>query len=145
MASREVLIDKTIVMKSEQCSIEHTQLRPGAVLVKIVGYDTGEIGNGPFDELAAEIARFGRIHVFLDLSEAVGAKTEVREAWTHWFQASRQNVHKIAVLVGSKFVQTAVEVAKLFSRTGDLVTLYEDPQLFQEAIAKVAPGFKGKK
>ena len=145
MVSREILSDKSVLLKAEQCSITHTQLRPGAVLVKIVGYDTGAIGNATFDELGAAVGRFGRFHLFVDLSETMGAKTEVREAWTHWFQANRQNVHQIAILVQSKFVHTAVEIAKFFSRTGELITIYSDPKLFEDAIAKVVPGFAEKK
>jgi hypothetical protein len=117
------------------------RLRTAVMLVKISGYDNGEHGNLPFNPVNEEIARFGPIEFFVDIGAAIGAVTEVREAWTQWFQSNRQGVRKVSILVQSSFMKLAVEVTKLFSRTGELITVYSDPELFKEAIVKAAPGF----
>jgi hypothetical protein len=141
MAQRETLPDGSILLRHERTSLAIARLRPGVVLVKISGYDTGEHGNMPFDEVSAEIGRFGPLDLFVDIGGAAGASTDVRESWTRWFQANRPGLRKVSILVQSTFVKSAVEVSKLFSRTGDLIWIYSDPALFKDAILKAAPGF----
>ena len=48
---------------------------------------------------------------------------------------SRKGVMKLRrILAVSKFVHLTVSVAKLFSRTGELIQIYSDPRLFQAAL-----------
>ena len=42
----------------------------------------------------------------------------------------------MSLLVGSKYVQMTVEVAKLFSRTGELMRVYTEPAAFSESITQ---------
>jgi hypothetical protein len=42
----------------------------------------------------------------------------------------------MSLLVGSKYVQMTVEVAKLFSRTGELMRIYTDAVAFSDAITQ---------
>ena len=110
--------------------------RSGAVLVRISGYDTGQFGDAPFEAIRGAIAESGPIELFCDLRAAGGAKTDVREAWTRCFNENRPGLRRVVILVESKFVQTAVEVAKLFSRTGDLITVSTDAGAFEQAVAR---------
>ena len=110
------------------------------MLVRIAGYDTGTFGDAPFEAIRGAIAESGPIELFCDLRVAEGAKTDVREAWTRCFHENRSMLRRVVILVESKFVQTAVEVAKLFSRTGDLITVSTDAGAFEQAVADGGSG-----
>jgi hypothetical protein len=112
------------------------RLRPGSLLVKIVGYDRGELGDRPFEEIYNEIKHFKTIDLYVDLADSFGAATPVREAWTEWFRANQAHLRRVSVLVGSKFVEMAVTLAKLFSRTGDLIQLYSSRAAFEEIVGR---------
>ena len=133
---RETTSDGTVVVKSERCTISFRRLGPGVVLMRIVGYDSGEFGNAPFEEMHALMAGFTPAEVFMDLSEAFGARTQVREEWTNWFRSNQAVLRRANILVGSKYIEIAVAMAKLFSRTGELIQLYSSAAAFQEAIAR---------
>jgi hypothetical protein len=133
MVDKQVEADGSVRLKSERCEITIRRLRPRALMVKIEGYDTGEFGNAPFDELRSEIQNFKSAELFLDLSAAFGAKTPVREQWTEWFRANQDLLKRVHILVGSRFIEMAVTMAKLFSRTGELIQIYSSGQVFGEA------------
>ncbi|HZF55516.1 MAG TPA: hypothetical protein VE093_43000 [Polyangiaceae bacterium] len=136
MVKREVLPDGSVELTAGGCSITLSRPRSGALLVAIKGYDEGDLGDAPFDWINAEIARSGGpVELHVDLRAAVGAKTEVREAWTRWFQEHGPETRSIAILVASKFLQVAAEVVRLFSRTGDRIKIFTDAEAFDQAVS----------
>ena len=58
--------------------------------------------------------------------------TPVREAWTAWFMRHQAQLQRVTVLVSDKLINSAVGVAKHFSRTGDLIRLVTEPARFDE-------------
>jgi hypothetical protein len=140
MVKREVLPDGSIELSANGCSMTLARPRSGALLVTIKGYDAGDIGDAPFAWINEEIARGGPVDLLVDLRAAVGAKTEVREAWTRWFQEHGQETRGIVILVASKFLQVAAEVAKLFSRMGDRITILTDAGAFEKAVSGASRG-----
>lgn len=144
MFERTVGPEDVVQLKTESCCILIRRLKPRVMLVKIEGYDVGRFGNAPFDELRSEIANFRAVELFVDLSAAFGARTPVREAWTEWFRANQDGLSRVSILVGSKFIEMAVTLSKLFSRTGELIQIYSSPQAFEEALARaVQVGSRG--
>jgi hypothetical protein len=140
MFERVVEADGAVRLKTERCEILVWRLRPRVLLMRIEGYDGGDFGNAPFDELRSEIQNFKSVDLFVDLSAAFGARTPVREQWTEWFRANQDVLRRVHILVGSRFIEMAVTLAKLFSRTGELIQIYSSPQVFEEAISgKRAP------
>jgi hypothetical protein len=111
------------------------RLRPGVLLAQIIGYDRGALGRAPFDEIERQLARPQPVELFFDLRDAAGAVGEVRHAWTEWFQRTRPHLARVTVLASSRFVNLTLEIAKLFSRTGELIQIYSDQLLFEQAMA----------
>jgi hypothetical protein len=62
------------------------------------------------------------------------ATQTVADRWSGWIARHRTRLSGMSLLVGSKYVHMTVEVAKLFSRTGELMRVYTDAPAFAEAI-----------
>jgi hypothetical protein len=116
-----------------------TRLRAGVLLLQISGDDRGTLGGAPFAELERALGRREASELFFDLRSADGAVADVRESWTGWFQHNRARLKRVSILTSSRFVNLTVEIAKLFSRTGELIQIYSDQLLFEQAMA-VASG-----
>jgi len=137
---REVYKDGAVRLSCPTCAFVYRRLRPGVLLVSISGSDKGDLGTAPVDEVSAEIERFGPIDLFVDTRGAVGVAREASDLWTAWFRDNQQRLEQVSILATSRFVHLVVSVAKLFSRTGDLIRIYDEAESFEEAIAREAPG-----
>jgi hypothetical protein len=133
---REAMDDGSVQLRSERCTMTIKRLRAGVVQLTIVGYDAGEFAGSPFEEMHAAMMGFGPVEMFADLSQAFGATTAVREEWTEWFRRNQAALRRVNFLAGSKYMEMAVAMAKLFSRTGELIQLYSSRQAFDEAISR---------
>lgn len=138
---RELLEDGSVRLSSERASYTYQRPRPGVVFIRLAGDDRGDFGFSPRDELREDISRYAPIELFFEMDESTGANMPVQEAWTEWFSTYRQALKSVSVLTRSKYMHVTVEVAKLFSRTGELIRVYLDPQPFDEALQRAAPGF----
>ena len=56
--------------------------------------------------------------------------------WTRFFATNRENLKRVSVLVGSKVVNLTVEIAQHLSRTGNLIQIYSDPEMFDARVAE---------
>jgi hypothetical protein len=123
------------LLGSDGCTMTFKRLRPGAMYLCIAGFDTGKLGDAPFDVLSAELARFGPLELYVDTRDATGVVTAVREAWTAWFTRHQAELKKVHILVSDRLVQSAVAVSKHFSRTGEMIRVLADPARFDELVA----------
>ena len=138
MFERETLPDGATILRSERCSHTFTRLRPGVLLLRIVGNDRGEFGDAPMDFVQAEMQRFRTLVFFIDMSGVEGVVSRVREAWTEWLRLQQSGLTRVHMLTGgSRFVTTTVSVSKELSRTGEMIQIHTDPERFAEAIARV--------
>jgi hypothetical protein len=112
------------------------RLGPAVVLISATGHDKGHLGENPFLWLERELGRHGSIEVFVDMRAMFNATQTVADRWSEWIQRHRSRLRHMSLLVGSKYVQMTVEVAKLFSRTGELMRVYTDAAAFSDAIAQ---------
>ncbi|HYO72590.1 MAG TPA: hypothetical protein VEU33_41605 [Archangium sp.] len=140
---RETLEDGSVRLSSERCSFTYQRPRPGVVFMRIVGIDRGEFGTAPRDELRGDISRYSPIELFIEMDEITGANLPVQEAWTSWFSTNRPALKSVSMLTHSKFMHFTAEVVKFFSRTGELIRVYLEPQPFEEALKRAAPDFPG--
>jgi hypothetical protein len=76
------------------------------------------------------------------MDEAAGANLPVQEAWTEWFSQSRSALKSVSILARSKFMHFTAEVVKFFSRTGELIRVYLEPEPFEEALQRAVPDYK---
>jgi hypothetical protein len=102
----------------------------------ISGYDRGEFGGTPFDEIHRRIDPRVGLHLLLDLREARGATAHVADAWAQWFAAHRRDLRSVDVLVNVQSVHVAVTFARHLSGTGDLIRIHRDAARFDEAMAR---------
>ena len=72
MPTREELPDGSIRLAAEDVSFLLTRLRPDALVVVIDGYDQGQLGSKPLDEIGATLARGETIELFVDASRVTG-------------------------------------------------------------------------
>lgn len=127
---RELLPGGSVKLSSGDCTFVYQRPRPGVLHVTISGHDTGQFGTSTLDEIRAAINREGAIEMFVDAREAFGAAVSVSDEWTRFFSLNRENLSRIHVLVGSKVVYLTVAIAQHLSRTGNLIQIYSDPDLF---------------
>ncbi len=139
---REVMEDGAVRLSSERCSFIYQRPRPGVVFIRIIGQDKGEFGTAPMDELREDIRRYAPVELFFEMDESTGANLPVQEAWTEWFSDNRSALKSVSILTRSKFMHFTAEVVKLFSRTGELIRVYLDPEPFREALQRAAPGIQ---
>ena len=92
--------------------------------------DKGQFGPSTLDEITAALDREGSVELFIDAREAVGATASVSDEWTRFFSVQRTRLRRVHVLAGSKAVTLTVAIAQHLSRTGDLIQIYSDPQIF---------------
>jgi hypothetical protein len=121
---------------SERCTITVERPAAGVVLVRISGYDRGQFGLQPLDEVAADMQRWGSVHLFVDAADASGATWSVSEQWTDWFAANRARLAGVAILVASPLVRQTIAVARELSRTGRLIDIYDDRGRFEDALSR---------
>jgi hypothetical protein len=132
--TRETLADGTIRLQAGDCSFVYRRPRPGALLVTITGMDGGQFGTSTLDEITTALAREGRLELFVDAREAIGAAVSVSDDWTRFFSSHRSSLDRVHVLVGSKVVELTVAMAQHLSRTGNLIQIYSDPEIFASRL-----------
>lgn len=136
---REATEAGDIRLVSERCTFHYHRLRLGALLLTIEGYDGGQFGAMPLDEIAAEAERAGApALVFVDARRATGPATVVMETWTAWLAANRAKLEKLVVLIpeDSKLLHLTVSIAQHLSRVGNLLQICSTEAEFEGAMQR---------
>jgi hypothetical protein len=131
---REILAGGRVRLSSGDCTFVYDRPRPGILHVTISGHDTGQFGTSTLDEIHAAINREGSIELFVDAREAFGAAVSVSDEWTRFFSLNREKLGRVHVLVGSKVVYLTVAIAQHLSRTGNLIQIYSDAEIFNNKL-----------
>jgi hypothetical protein len=137
----DVIVNREIVngevrLTAGNCAFVFRRAGAGFLHVVITGLDNGQFGTTTLDEIRAEIGRGKPIELFVDAREAVGAAVSVSDEWTRFFSTHRGDLKRVHVLVGSKVVYLTVAIAQHLSRTGNLIQIYSEPELFEAALAR---------
>jgi hypothetical protein len=131
---RTLLADVTVELSAVGCTFRYRRSRPRALLVTIDGNDTGELGTAPLDEIATALVRERPLELFVDAHEALGPPARVSDEWGQFFSRNRADLSRVHVLVGSKVVELTVAIAGHLSRTGNLIQIYTDAELFASRL-----------
>lgn len=107
---------------------------PHVVVVTIAGRDAGEHGDGPLRALGDELQR-GSFTLFVDARRTHGASVDVSNVWAQWLRSHRDQLQRIHMLTGSKFVQLTADFVRRFAELGDAMLIYTDGAAFDEALA----------
>jgi hypothetical protein len=133
--TRELLPGGAVRLSSGDASFEFRRPGPGALLVIITGVDRGQFGLAALDEIAAALNREGALELFVNARDAAGAAVSVSDEWARFFAVHRERLRQVHVLPGSKALKLTVAIAQHLSRTGDLIHIYSDPQIFAARLA----------
>ncbi len=132
--NREVLPDGSVRMTSGESAFTFARPKPGVLVVTITGYDKGQFGTAPLDEIATVLRIAAPLELFVDARDAVGATVRVSEDWTSFISRHRADLTHVHVLAGSKMVELTVAIAGHLSRTERLIQIYSDPKIFDAQL-----------
>lgn len=132
---RTVLPDGTVRLSAEASAFELARPKHDVLVVTIGGYDKGQFGTTPFDEIGALLGIAAPLELFIDARNAIGATVRVSQDWTSFLSRRKSDFRRVHVLAGSKMVELTVEIARHLSRTGSLIQIYSDPDLFAAQLA----------
>jgi len=130
-----MLPDGTVRMTVEASAFELARPKPGVLVIAITGYDKGQFGTAPFDEIGSILRVAAPLELFIDARDAVGATVRVSQDWTHFLARHKSDFRQVHVLAGSKMVELTVAIARHLSRTGNLIQIYSEPALFDAQLA----------
>jgi hypothetical protein len=104
------------------------------VVVTISGRDAGEHGDGPLRALDDELKR-GPFSLFVDARHTQGASVDVSNVWAQWLRQRRDQLDRIHMLTGSRFVQLTADFVRRFAELGDAMLIYTEGAAFDDALA----------
>src|SRR5262245_27457292 len=81
-ANREVLPDGSVRITSGESALKFARPTSSVLVVTITGYDKGQFGTAPFDEIDSVLRVAAPLRLFVDARNAVGATVRVSEDWT---------------------------------------------------------------
>lgn len=131
---RKVLADGRVQMTAGNAEFMFERLKPGVMLVTVTGIDKGQFGTATLDEIRLEMLRQRPVELFVDAEAAVAISVEVSREWTQFFALNREHLKRVSVLVGSKAIELTVAIAQHLSRTGNLIQIYSDRDLFHARV-----------
>jgi hypothetical protein len=131
---REILADGEVILRADDLTFSFRRLRRAdALRVTVAGFDRGQLGTAPLDEIAAA-ARLPRLELFVDARGVTGVTTAVREEWTAWFQRHQTQLSRVHILVSDRFMTSVMHVAQHLARVGSLIQIHSDPKSFEAAM-----------
>jgi hypothetical protein len=119
--------------EGQHSSITVARPVPHVVVLTISGRDAGEHGVAPQRALEDEL-RAGPFALFIDARKTLGASVDVSNIWAQWLRTHRDELHKIHMLTGTKFVQLTADFVRRFAELGDAMLIYTDGVAFDEAL-----------
>jgi hypothetical protein len=120
-------------LSTAECEFVFRRLCEGALLVTVRGYDRGELGTSPLDELRMELMRYKPLELFFD-ARAATAAVRVSNEWTQFFAMHRNDLKRVSILVTTKTMNLTMSIAQHLSGTGNLIQIYSDPTLFDARV-----------
>ncbi len=137
--SREIQFDRSILFTSPGGAALVSFLAPGVLLLTGAGGYQPTAAEGPMPDMDQEIARAGKLVLFLNMLDRERLSGGSREMWLPWLKRHHGKI-ETHVLVRSKLLDMAMTVMAI---VGGGVTLksYSSPDEFVKAIARVVPGF----
>jgi hypothetical protein len=132
---RTVLAGGTIRMTADSAAFEFARPTPRVAVITITGYDQGQFGTAPFDEIASFLQVAAPLELFVDARAAIGATVRVSRDWTSFLSRHKKDLGHVHVLAGSKMVELTVAIARHLSHTANLIQIYSDAHLFEAQIA----------
>jgi hypothetical protein len=125
---------ESVVYETMNCSLAITRPAGGVVLLKFKGPDVGEFGEAPFQELARDLEAHPHITLFVDAGECSGATLDVSSEWARWMSAHREQLTRLHLLCGSRFIQLTADFVRRFTGFEERMCIYTERSPFDEAL-----------
>jgi hypothetical protein len=122
-----------IELQGLRTSMSIQRVAPAVVVVTISGSDAGELGDAPFVELDKQLAR-GAFALFIDARRTKGASVDVSNVWARWLRTHRDELLRIHMLTGSRYVQMTADFVRRFADLGDAMLIYTEASVFDETL-----------
>ncbi len=120
------------------CELGIHSLPHRVILLKISGTDIGEFATAPMKSLDDLIQSFGRIRLFIDARDVLGASIEVSGDWAAWLSASKDMLATVTMLTGSRFVQVTAEFVRRFASLEGVMRICTEWAVFDQALAEAS-------
>ena len=91
-------------------------------------------------QIRMELLRYKPLELFVDTRDATGVAVRVNDEWTQFFSMNVKELTRVSVLVASRVVSLTIAVAQHLSRTGKLIQIYSDPEMFDGRVAAALTG-----
>jgi hypothetical protein len=102
------------------------------VLAVFSGHDVGDLGEAPFAELAADVAR-GGLQLFVD-ARGTAPSIDVSQRWSSWLQAHAARIDGVHILSSSRLVRFTADFVARAAELGERLRVYDDPVSFENAM-----------
>ena len=124
-------------VKHEGVHVDLTISRPaaGVAIIVIRGTDVGEFGDYAMRELDKDLAKFGRLALFIDARAVKSASVEVSSEWALWMSRHRAELTRIAMLTGSRYIQITASFVRRFAGLVEQMQLFTDDAAFDQELA----------
>jgi hypothetical protein len=124
----------SLCFEGVHCSIVLEQPSDSAILLRISGTATGELGDAPMRALDAWLDSSGPVTLFIDARAVRGASIDVSSEWAAWLKERRTQLRSITMLTGSKFIQITAEFVRRFADLNGIMWVCTEPAVFDLAI-----------
>jgi len=120
------------------CELGIHRLLHHVILLKISGTDIGEFATAPMKALDDLIQSSGRIHLFIDARDVLGASIEVSGGWAAWLSARKDMLATVTMLTGSRFIQVTAEFVRRFASLEGVIRICTEWSVFDQALAEAS-------
>ena len=124
-----------VKFEAVNCSLIIRRPKPGVVVATFKGSDIGEFGDAPFRELSIDLADDKAIDFFVDGRETPAASLDVSGSWANWLGEHKDQIRRLDILCGSRFLQFTAEFVRRFSGFEDRMRIYTDAATFEAELA----------
>lgn len=125
-----------VLYEGVHCRLAVERPAPALVVVRLAGWDAGEFGDVPMQELAKDLAGSRPIELFIDARAVRGTSIEVSGEWAQWLGKHRSRFQHITMLTGSRFIQLTANFVRRFADLGEVMRIYTDPAAFDAALVE---------
>jgi hypothetical protein len=108
---------------------------PGVAVIVIRGTDVGEFGDYAMRELGKDLEKFGSLALFIDARAVKSASIEVSSEWALWMSRHREQLTRIAMLTGSRYIQITASFVRRFAGLVDRMQLFTDAAAFDQELS----------
>lgn len=117
------------------CDLRIERLARNVVAVVLTGWDTGEFGDLPMQELSGHLTEGELLELFIDARAVRGASIEVSSSWARWLGRHQPRFAHISMLTGAPFIQLTANFVQRFAQL-ERMRIYTDANAFDAALAE---------